>query len=142
MHKKIELIGKEFTRCRKFWGLSFALKKVIIPIVLNKPQLKHKVILSYLKEKFADVIDKYKHYTLPIIGIQDNCPIWVCWLQGEEQMPPLVKGCYESVKAHSGGHPLKLITMDNFTQYVSIPDFVIEKLRGGDFLHSFQRHFT
>lgn len=133
MLKKIELILAEFKKCRKNWGLDFAMKKVIYPTFLNKLQMKHMVVLAYLKEKYAVVIDKYSHCTIPDTRIQPDSPIWVCWLQGEGQMPPLVKWCYESVKAHSGSHPLNLVTMDNYTRYVTIPDYIIEKLMGGGF---------
>lgn len=41
------------------------------------------------------------------------------WYQGEEQMPPIVKSTYRSIKAHAGEHPVLLITKDNIRELVS-----------------------
>lgn len=60
-------------------------------------------------------------------SIGASSKIWVCWWQGEESMPLVVKACYESIKQHSGGHEVVLITTDNMCQYVSLPDHVIKK---------------
>ena len=59
--------------------------------------------------------------------------IWICWWQGEKNMPEMVKKCYGSIVKHSNGHPVKLITFDNYKEYVSIDDRIVEKVKTGKF---------
>lgn len=61
----------------------------------------------------------------------ENAPIWVCWLQGEEDAPTLVKNCLRSIYAHAAGHPLNLITKDTYRNYVAVPKIIEEKYRAG-----------
>lgn len=57
--------------------------------------------------------------------------IWVCWWQGEEQMPEVVRICYASLLKHANGHPVHLITKDNYRQYVEISEWVMQKFKNG-----------
>lgn len=57
--------------------------------------------------------------------------IWVCWWQGEEQMPTIVGKCYRSIQNHANGHPVILITKDNYRKYVKFPIWVEEKFANG-----------
>lgn len=128
MVKKIKSFLNKLNNLKKYWGCKLTIKIIIIPTLFKKPRVKHKAILSYLKTKYAGLIDKYKNIQQPDVRLNEDCPIWICWFQGEEQMPPIVKGCYASVKRHAGKHPIKLITIDNYNQYISIPDYIINKL--------------
>lgn len=62
-----------------------------------------------------------------IIG--KDCPIWVCWWQGEEAMPDIVRVCYASLNKHAGGHPVVLVTENNYREYADMPEFLIARLR-------------
>lgn len=64
-----------------------------------------------------------------IIGSNSN--IWVCWWQGEEKMPDVVKICYRSIKKMSGKHPVVLITDYNCKDYVKLPQFIWDKYAAG-----------
>lgn len=63
------------------------------------------------------------------IGKDSN--IWVCWWQGEENMPPVVQVCYRQLRKMACGHPVVLITEENCKDYVNIPHFIWEKYRKG-----------
>ena len=57
--------------------------------------------------------------------------IWWCWLQGVENAPEIVQTCLESVRRHLSDYDLRIITLENYAQYVEIPDYIVEKyLRG------------
>ena len=58
-------------------------------------------------------------------------PIWVCWWQGEEQMPEVVRLCYRSIKQHACQHPVVLITEENQSQYLHLPPMVWDKYQAG-----------
>ncbi|MDE5610744.1 MAG: capsular polysaccharide synthesis protein [Odoribacter sp.] len=57
--------------------------------------------------------------------------IWVSWLQGEENAPALVKKCIASIRKHSAGREVIVITNENIAQYVTFPDFILRKKAKG-----------
>lgn len=94
---------------------------------------KQTAIKRKLSVKYADVINKYALEEKQGTDIPQNWlyPIWVCWWQGEENMPELVKCCYRSLCENANGHPVNLVTKDNYKSYVAIPDYILEKLDKG-----------
>lgn len=46
-------------------------------------------------------------------------------------MPEIVKICYASLKAHANGHPVRLLTKDNYRRYVEMPEWVMTKFNAG-----------
>ena len=59
-------------------------------------------------------------------------PIWVCWWQGESEMPEIVHGCIDSLKKNaSANSTVILITLDNCSEYVTFTGAVIEKFNRG-----------
>lgn len=119
-------------KIQKGFGFVNAANIVLIPKLLRNRALKHRAILNYLATKYSDIIDTYKLRPKSSENISPNCPIWICWLQGEEQMPPVVRGCFASVKRHAMQHPICLITLKNYKEHVSIPDYIIDKLKKGE----------
>ena len=61
----------------------------------------------------------------------DNKRIWVCWLQGEDKAPEVVKICLESIRRHCTDYTVTVVCNDNIAQYADIPDYVYEKHRKG-----------
>ena len=59
----------------------------------------------------------------------EKIPIWCCWWQGEAQMPELVKLCHARLKQviPADKAELHLITLDNYRDYVQLPDHILEK---------------
>lgn len=82
--------------------------------------LKHRVMLNYIKREYKDLINEYKQISpLPLENISDDCPIWIMWYQGEDEMPSISKAAINYTKAHTGNHPIIFLTKDNIRQYVS-----------------------
>lgn len=54
-------------------------------------------ILNYLEKEYSYVLEKYNDYNVGTMYI-DDAPVWVCWLQGYEQAPVIVKKCIDSIK--------------------------------------------
>ena len=93
-------------------------------------KFKQSAVMRYLKKFYAtNSIDSDGHYAVEPNPYPNS--IWTCWWQGEEQMPEVVKICYESLKAHANGHPVQLITKDNYQQYVEMPEWIMEKFNAG-----------
>jgi hypothetical protein len=44
-------------------------------------------------------------------------------------MPPIVKACYQTLKKFSNGHKINLITKNNYHNFITLPDFVLKKVK-------------
>jgi len=112
-----------------FWSLLFPFHHVFGFLRSFFGVKKHRAILSYLTKHYKDVIVKFKDRAVqPQSNIEPESTIWVCWWDGEEAMPDIVKVCYKTINQHAGKHPVKLITKNNYKEYVSFPDYIIEKV--------------
>lgn len=62
--------------------------------------------------------------------IFNKTPIWVCWLQGEEMMPEIVRMCLNSVKTHFPDDKcdIVVISLKNYSKYINIPRYVLDLL--------------
>lgn len=65
--------------------------------------------------------------------------IWTCWLQGLENAPELVKRCIESMRHYANGYKVEVIDLNNVSQFVQFPDFVVSKYKAGIIPHA---HFS
>lgn len=58
---------------------------------------------------------------------------WVCWWQGQESMPDIVRACIESQKRNLPDNMEQVIvTEKNYGNYIELPDYILEKVRRGD----------
>lgn len=62
--------------------------------------------------------------------------IWICWFQGMENAPELVKKCYESVVGNNPDKEVVVITTENMGDYVTFPDYIMEKWKKGIITHT------
>lgn len=91
---------------------------------------KHVKIKEQLISEYSHILEKYRNMEFKPEG-ECGDTIWVCWWQGMEQAPYIVKKCIDSIKKHSGHRNVVIITQDNYSDYVQIPDYIIEKLNKG-----------
>lgn len=108
---------------RALQSMKFRIKRA------KQNRLKHK-----LSDKLAPVIREFEGLEAEREErneVSSLFPVWVCWWQGEEKMPELVKCCYNSLKRNANGHPVHLITQENYQDYVLIPDYIIQKKESG-----------
>lgn len=58
--------------------------------------------------------------------------VWVCWWQGADQAPDLVKACINSQKRYLPDEAeLVIITQDNYRDYVDFPQWLLDKVDDG-----------
>lgn len=133
------MMEKYFKRIRNFFidtfyfGLYIAITNAMWPILAKMPlsfvekvmERKKKIVNSYIIKKTKSVLDSYSTYRSNPKYIHNAC-IWVCWLQGETQMPDVVRKCFDSIKRHSSGHEVILITLENYSRYINLPSFIID----------------
>lgn len=53
--------------------------------------------------------------------------IWVCWFQGMDNAPDLVKKCYQSVVKNNPDKKVIVLTEKNISEYVSFPEYIVSK---------------
>ncbi|QKN79961.1 capsular polysaccharide synthesis protein [Scandinavium goeteborgense] len=77
---------------------------------------------------------------LPIVPIDnlhhDVCDnidnaIWICWLQGIEKSPEIVRQCISSIHRNSGGRQVVIIDENNFKNYAIISEAIYSKFKMG-----------
>ena len=78
-----------------------------------------------LKRKYKKIltIDKNKE--------EKSNKIWICWFQGIENAPELVKACYNSVVKNYNDKEIIVLTEENYKQYVDIPEYILKKWEKG-----------
>ena len=105
------------------------------PDIRGKAMIKRsEKILDVLREKYSDLIKKYS-----AIGTKEKFPqvpqkkyqIYFCWLQGEENLPPLVQCCYNSLKKNAGDYKIQFIDEKNFSDLIELPEHILKKFEEG-----------
>lgn len=93
---------------------------------------KHKVMLEYYTKTFNKFLNEYQYnYEISPENKNMDDTIWVCWWQGLDNAPEIVKKCIESIKRNAGNRRVILLTDENYKQYVNIPYWVEEKRKKG-----------
>ncbi len=109
---------------------------------IKETQLKYQYIKTTLKpliqlyEPYSDSMDSLKSLAQDFEQKDDfegKIPVWVCWWQGEDAAPELVKVCLDSIRRSipEDKAVLRLITLDNCMEYVTFTDTVIKKYNEG-----------
>ena len=62
----------------------------------------------------------------------EKIPVWICWWQGEESMPPIVKACVDNMRRRlPEDAQLHIITWDNMGEFVELPPHILDKFKRG-----------
>jgi hypothetical protein len=54
------------------------------------------------------------------------------WWDGIDQLPDICKKCLESLRQNSNGHDVIFLDKNNFSSFVDIPSFILEKFQRGN----------
>lgn len=129
-------LRKYFHRLKKYGFV------VLITDILydrGKQILPYSIYLWLMKQRDKS-IEKYINQNVPLpsfIPCSDTplkemgFPIWFMWLQGEGNMPDIVRLCYQSAKKHCAKGNVILLTKENLGKYVNLPSFIIQKHNEG-----------
>lgn len=86
-----------------------------------------KYIYGYISRVIRPCLDKYR--SRHDIGVkQGKDVIWTCWWQGVDRAPRMIQNCVESMRMHAGGREVIVITKDNWSEYIDIPDFIMRRV--------------
>lgn len=62
---------------------------------------------------------------------KESNKVWVCWFQGYECAPPLVKACINSIYKAMPEKEIIVLTIDNYRKYINLPDYIEKKFEKG-----------
>lgn len=90
-------------------------------------------IYLFLKSKYTSIINAQNDYLINFQKQEEKTPkiIWWCWLQGEEQAPPLCKATLASLQQNYPDYDIRVVTSANLHQYVHMPDYIDKKFQTG-----------
>ena len=57
--------------------------------------------------------------------------VWICWFQGEENAPKLVKACIESIRRTMPEKDIVVLTENNIDNFACFPDYIVKKRKEG-----------
>ncbi len=104
-------------------------------VFLKQGRKKEKYIAAvqeFVDKEFADLAAQYREKQVVYPQKPRARTVWCCWWQGEEAMPELVKVCVESIKAALPDEVrFVLITQENFHEYLTLEEHVLDKLNRG-----------
>ena len=139
--KKLKSYWLEAYTIQTNWGFDMLYRLLLTPLfvhyIINRGKgdrldLEFEALTNYLIDENQELIKKYQHKKNVQTSIGESANIWCCWWQGEEQMPELVKQCYHLLKLHCGSHPVKLLTKENYQQYIEFPPYVMTLFHSGN----------
>ncbi len=103
-----------------------------------------KEVYSAITRKVDDVLACRYGHILDAYADSAGCPvredsascevpriIWSAWLQGVGQAPEMVQACLQSQREHLPGYDVRVLDMDNYRQWVDLPEDIIRKYRKG-----------
>ena len=93
--------------------------RTALEILRLSTQLKTKQRLEKKYRAKLEEINKSYDKSLPHIS---SNKVWICWFQGIDNAPELVRKCYESIEKNLIGKEIVLITSENMNDYVQFPD--------------------
>lgn len=88
---------------------------------------------NYCYKRLTERVEAFLPNVLPIANKREKGDtIWWCWLQGLNEAPELVKACYrQTCIVCKNQYNVVVIDKDNFLNYVSLPQDIIDSWRCG-----------
>lgn len=118
--------GAFFTAVGEFFLLGKS--RVSLEILRLSANLK---IKQNLEKKYKKQLMDYDKSFDNKLDHKSSNKIWICWFQGMENAPDIVKKCYNSINQNLKEKEIIVITADNLFDYVTFPDFIIGKWKKG-----------
>jgi hypothetical protein len=109
------------------WFIRKFIPAGLLSIIFNR---KHALV----EQTIQKIIGETNKLSLPKVCQKlhfKEYPIWFCWLQGKEYMPPITQLCLSSIKENSNGHPIVFLTADNYNNYIELPIHIVSLFLDG-----------
>lgn len=93
---------------------------------------KHDIMMEYFETKYGCFAESYE-FNKESIPKSSNYKdkLWVCWWQGIDNAPDIVKRCIHSICVHAAPYEVVILDDTNYRRYVNIPDWIEKKRNCG-----------
>lgn len=94
------------------------------------------IISFWMENELIPVIDDFKSgkSEIPVAkkDLGDIVPVWVCWLQGRENMPKWCNACVDQLDMQLEQKQKQIfLTFKNISEYIDLPDYIYDLLHSG-----------
>ena len=122
-YKEIPLFWRRFG-FRAMWDVAIRSR-------IDQSYSRDQAVLDFLRRGFDNEMSLLRKGKTAVETVKSSDLIWVCWLQGEDNMPETIRACFRSLLRNKGGHKVQLITYGNFQDFVDLPEYIIAKHKSG-----------
>lgn len=141
--RRISKIYEKYKQIRKATNMCNAIVGVLALIIDGITHHKTDLYFMHIERSLYRMLSKdicafknrkkYNNKHVEKKTFYGKIPIWICWLQGEEEMPELVRLCYARlIKMSPSNAKVVLITSGNVKNYINLKDEIVEKYRKGE----------
>lgn len=120
--------------CREF-SFSVAVGRLlsVMPFIpwTKRRNFYQEQVYNYLKKKYLTEILKFSEISDNESLRSAEKRVWFFWLQGEDNMPPIVSACYKQLLKAAENYEVCLLTESNLESYIKIPAHIAEKQKKG-----------
>lgn len=116
------------TAVKKLWF------RIVVALLYRNKQIRKQKLKSWTTKAEKKYLARYLYAlnrTNAPIDAETPKVIWICWLQGEENAPEVVKKCIKSIREKCAGWKIIILTNDNLSEYADIPDYIYKKHHKG-----------
>lgn len=85
-----------------------------------------------IEKKYKNRLNEVEKSYDPNIKREQSKKVWICWFQGIENAPAIVRKCVDSVIHNLCDREVIIITEKNYKNYVEFPQYIVEKWRAGN----------
>ena len=90
------------------------------------------VAAQHLQRQYGTLMQQLsQNYREMTLEQQRSNKVWVCWLQGFDQAPELVKTCVASMRKYLVDKEIILVSYQNYREYAILPEHIVEKYEKG-----------
>lgn len=90
-------------------------------------------IVKRLRKQYTPFVTGFKKHDTERAKLphEHSNKVWVCWLQGMEKAPEIVKKCYRSLIDNLEDREIVLLTNENYKDWVTFPEHIQKKIDNG-----------
>lgn len=142
--KLLALYCKNYSVNLAFWTLADSVcRRANFGKLLKFTNWKRREICKdYLRHEYADELKRLvleNHDEITDSVITENLPVWVFWWQGDKALPYPLDICINSIKEQINNREVYVVTSDNITEFIEVPNFMMRKVEKGDMSYA---HFA
>lgn len=127
---------KKIENAIKSGSLKRIIKTRFLDVFIKNPNTRNRFMrdcaLNKLRRKYSPYLNQQIDYRLNNNNKTSRSDfIWIFWRQGFENAPQIVKSCFHSIKSTFTDSKVIFLTECNLSEYITLPEFVEKKRRGG-----------